>query len=423
MPIVKTTNTRITVTYAVGDPKGDSWDNFWTLDDVVDADVGVTKSGNVYAFHNLQLRIDGSSCYMKILNSVMVFTGDQVPVSTAASFLVENYNGGNLQFGNKYISGKCNEGSTVIVNTDPVGGVHRIRLGYFYASSLLCKKKSDTSGVGIYATLVENSFISGGGTETFYKTSAQLKNSLICNCYYGTRSPNIASSWENTVINGAAIGIWIYDGRTGLTLRNVITEACTTGLRQNTYANQSIENTVIGCVFNNYVNTMSGTTTQYSYSILHIGEEFSVTVSDADGNKLDEANVKLYDKDNVLIFDQNTDAEGYYGQDVIKIDDICERKEPDFTTQRTIINYNPFTIIISYAGKPSYEAKIEITKKTDLQIELIPPIYYNQSLKGKIEQLTVTGLLKQQRLKGVISQQKITGKISQDTLIGKIKNN
>ena len=358
---------RIEVRYTVGDPKGNSTSSPWLIADIAAAVAEVIVVGKIYTFPSINIHVY-SGAYLKILDSILIFTG-----TFAGGGSLVRANGGWLQIGEKDVNNKYSKGCVIDMSQMSTS----VKFCYFdnlYDSYII--GGADKRLGGMQGVNTENSKISGQGTSNS-NLSGILKYLQISDSGYGLRPTVAITSVDNVIFSGCNIGIWIYATTvliTGFILRNVKFINSAIAIRQESLANNSTENTFIGVTFEGNTtdidNKMSGTTTQYTYSKLNFGEEFSITVTDSSGVAIEGVTVLLKDKNGDTVFSELTDSDGVYNQDVIRFIRLSEKNSPAFTEVVTETNFNPFTLTVSYAGKQTYEAKITISAKSDLQIML-----------------------------------------------------
>lgn len=111
----------------------------------------------------------------------------------------------------------------------------------------------------------------------------------------------------------------------------------------------------------------------------------------------------MYDKNNNIIFDQNTDSFGKIPPHDVIIGTY--RKEFGQTLQ----SLNPFTLIISKEGYETYTSTFDLTEKYRSIITLTPPEYMYIDRVTEVEKLKT--IISNENLISIINQDIITAKI------------
>lgn len=423
MPITLS-GTRITVTKET--VKGNSWDDAYTMDDIYAAAIAggwdiVLQGNKTYNINSYSIWVSNLT-YLKITSCILNFYG--TPVDNQ---LIYRNTSGMIQFG-EFDGTKVSQGCVINVNTS---NAKRLYMYTAYDTTFIGKyfmpdyTKANINGIYAFGGM-KGCKIMNSSTETFYNHLVNLDNCIVSNCYYGTRSPASGSIFENVAFNNCYIGIWLYQCN-NVTLTNVDARGNSISIRNQSYLNNSQENTLIGCLYDSYDNrfTKQGTESMDSYCILNIAEVFNLYVTDSDGKALENANVKLYDKNNDLAFEVLTDENGDIEEQIVRKirDEIWKLAENSFNPVRTIYTYNPFTLIIEYAGKQLYESTLTISGSKELEISLldiIPPVYIQQEIDGSITSPGLSGSITQDILVGEIKGAELSGTIEQTALQGSI---
>jgi len=243
--------------------------------------------------------------------------------------------------------------------------------------------------------------IIGGGTETLSTGLFDLSDIQLTECYYGTYSPITGSTFNNMFINNCNIGACLYKC-TNVTLRNVKAHNCVSyDIQNRSVSDNSIENTLIDCEYGTYDNrnNKSDSETKDSYCILNICNSFNLKVIDKDGNNIENASVKLYDKNNDLVFEELTDENGLIPEQIVKIirDEIWKLASNNYDPVRTIYTYNPFRLVIEKTGKQIYESIFTIDQKQNLIISLSAPTvpqFVLENLDADVSNIEIAGEVK-----------------------------
>ena len=103
----------------------------------------------------------------------------------------------------------------------------------------------------------------------------------------------------------------------------------------------------------------------------------NIEVTDSNGNPINEATVKMYDKDNNLIFEKITGIDGKI--DTLTVEALRMTNKytgyniDDANYSKSIITYKtPHTMIIEKSGYYLYKSKFDLTQKIDCTIALPP---------------------------------------------------
>jgi hypothetical protein len=144
----------------------------------------------------------------------------------------------------------------------------------------------------------------------------------------------------------------------------------------------------------------------------------NLTIHDSDGNEITDANLKIEDSEETVIYD------GIYSSGDILLE-VWKKVEvnPDIT----IYDYNPFKITITKDGYQDYQDVIEIKSGIDstiailLTIPPLDPIYYQQLISGEVSDDTVAGELEETLVRGNVSDDNINGSVSDKKVSGSIE--
>jgi len=371
--------TRITV--AKDTNKGTSWENPFTIEDLYNAAISngwnITKLGRgTYVIDGYSIMLT-SSTFMKFLNCTLIFQG----IVDDRNILYSGY----IQFGEyDEITQKTSLGCEVILNY--VSANKYVRITNLYDTSIAGKNAGNYSTYSFNELLVygkiRNSKISNGSTQILFGVKLDIKNTIITNCYYGTRSPLSGSNFENVVFNNCEIGVWLYQS-TNNVLKNINARGNNlVDIRNQTHLDKDQENTLVGCIFDSYDNRFQrqGSEKKDSYCILNIAEFFNLKVVDSEGIPIEGASVVLFSANGQIVFEAMTDSEGNIEEKIVTRirDEIWKRAENNYYPVRTIYRYNPFKLIVEHPGKQKYETIITINESRKLDIALldIPPFSF-----------------------------------------------
>jgi hypothetical protein len=149
--------------------------------------------------------------------------------------------------------------------------------------------------------------------------------------------------------------------------------------------NGNYDNYFLDCIFNVAYNNIGivpvPTIYIYNYAVnygintIHIGNTVNIKVTNGSiTNSLTNANVKLYDKDNNLIFNKTTDINGSIEEQEVYFFEISNKPTTITgianTTNSNWTYYSPYTLVIEKEGYRSYNSTFNITNKVDWTIAL-----------------------------------------------------
>jgi hypothetical protein len=141
----------------------------------------------------------------------------------------------------------------------------------------------------------------------------------------------------------------------------------------------------------------------------------------------DNANVKVFDKDASLLFDEtyveDLEEEINYYERYVESQGIVYNPAVDEITIR-----QPFSIVVSKDGYDDLEinnVNVVPGEATSIRGTLVPstaPIYVNQSISGLLEDISISGDIELNNITGTVSQNIITGSIINNTIESSITN-
>ena len=329
-----------------------------TFTDIYNADqsggwgvVSVQASNQFYITANLYIGGDSTTTWFKDINvDVKLDTGSntQIAVQSNAYF----------QLGNKNANGNVYDGCRLeILNSDGwifnYGG-EGVKLydSYFNFHDairfMLTTKKSheiigcifqDTNILRIYGanSVVKNVWMHGGS-------------------YFGF-NPGTIATIDNVMIFNRSYGIYILSGN--ITARNIVTKNITVADIQ-TYRGCTgdiniIDSTLANWNFSWGTDTTSNVYRQYT---------FDLKVTDKNGNNINGATVKIWDKNDNLVVDTLTNTTGVIPSQTIT------RGYYNLSNGNNLQDYSPHHIEIEKTGYATYKTNFTIGEKTDWIIAL-----------------------------------------------------
>jgi len=364
------TGTRITVEFQDGDPKGDSWDDPFTLDDVVTDIANVTKQGNqIYIPYSLYI-IDADT-YFLAENMQVYF-----PVETQDDYY-------KLYVSDCHFRSQGTEGM------------------YWY-----CKYNSSYSRISILNGFfdIKNTVFSNfrycyfGGSanknmiiedSAFYKmtylflpynNNVEVSDIMIAGNSEFSPCADFADVEGIKILNNL-IGVYLYvfSGAINCELR---IKNCTNNIKFRPLYSDQIAN-----LTNSKINVDSYNINSYGIGdiTLNLISTFKINIENGDGGT-----AKLYDKDDNLIWTEALSGElekavTYY-KHYVETDGMLVADEK--TT------YEPFKLVVSkanYLDLTIPNITIEPGEETHITGKIVKPTYYHQAISGKVEVSEVTG--------------------------------
>jgi len=188
-----------------------------------------------------------------------------------------------------------------------------------------------------------------------YKGYLLLHNVIIENADDGLRS-KIADA-DNVILQKGINGFFfaLYSGTS--IVRNVKIQNFTYDFRLYLLSTDNVYAIDTECSWNLYWWWWASGKLYRQYS-------FNLKVVDEEGNPIQNAIVKIYDKNNNIVVDENTDSNGKIPEQIIT------RGHYENAYGNTLQDYSPHTLIISKDGYKEYTLKFTIDKKTDWTIAL-----------------------------------------------------
>ncbi|MBA7526578.1 hypothetical protein ES705_18740 [subsurface metagenome] len=381
-------NTRITVEFQGGDPKGDSWVNPFTLDDIVAAsdagswDPAVIKNGRqIYIPYSVY--IQGADTYFQAEDRQVCFDGD-----TADDFMLYIYDDVNF----------------------------RSRKGYEIMSW------HDVRGAGKYTRFgnnssIENSSFSNIYIVDFYGGSA--KTTMFVDCAVIRCSHSWAMVFDDIIILNGHDGIVPYrdflsckrlkiiDGRSGmlltvnLDLNNLYIADCTYSYMAAPKGADRILNITDSAIDE----TLYLIYTWYAGSMtVNFKSTFKINIADGDGGT-----AKLYDKYDNLVFSEVLSGE--LEKSVTYYDHYIET-EVDNVLADDKTTYEPFRLVVLKSGYMDLTIPnivINYGSVTHIFGKMVVPIYYQHSISGSVSKQEISG--KVEVIFGIVRSIEVNGTI------------
>ena len=234
-----------------------------------------------------------------------------------------------------------------------------------------------------------------------------LDTSLVIGCsFYGIRNtntnwsnnklinPQMARAWAGTIQTNtyydcsnltyyAPNGFNVFYDST-LKFNNSAVAFNMTGLNGNPYPTAKIYDTnFIGA----YYNSINDLTFSFSAYVGLSGFDFyysvATTILDTNKNLLDDVNVKCYDKDMNLVFNQNT-LLGLLDKQYVRVLWVQPTGNGTGAAFYNRTFYSPFTLVISKQGYETYTTKFDLVKKFDEIITLKPIKPIRKDIEGNV---------------------------------------
>jgi len=349
--------------------------NPWTFEDIYQADQTngwgkVSKQENQYRFDcKLQIGDGSTETEFYDTNKQVIFT---ITSNTQIIYIKEN---AKFQLGNNNFFNGCSlffSGTTSSYN-----GENIICDGELYLYN--CKIQAEEVGRYVLITSFGKGeikyclFDTLRGLET-RTSNATIENIQIINSNFAIASPAFIN---NLLINKATYAI-LYRGYqfSEITMKNV-------NAKNHTYlciffCSDEANLYLIDC---NYENENIDWRTSYGDNgNCFIQYTFDPVIVDKNCNPIPYANVKLYDKNNNLVFEDSTDENGKLTNSPHY---ITIKKISHTASGETITTYNPFTIKITKDGYATYESKITIDHKIENDFIVLDSLTYTHDKDDK----------------------------------------
>jgi hypothetical protein len=413
MPIVYDSGTGIiSVTYAIGDVRGDSWDNPWTLEDLVAAVPEIQKSGQYHLFDNISIKADSGIPHLEILSAIIEFRGTpKISGGYHLSGCVNTSNASDTR--GVRIGREGSHGCAIIMNSSSTGSY--VRVDGFYNSVFYGRGYPLESGLSgprhnLQTKEFVNSRLNGGGANNLSNRMRRCESSVISESLYGWRLSSCDLINNVQIINCNTYGLWVYRVVNVIARNLIVRDTTLTDVDITGFANDIMTAEFTGCVFGNYNVRRIGTATADCYTQVYFKEEFKVITTNQDGDVV-QASIKLYDKDDNLIFDTVTDISGEYETEIVRRFHRVERTSPSFTDVTILIDYSPFKLVVNKEGYQDLEIPgITVTPGQPTIIRgalrepeyVEVPVYYQKDIYGSIEESKIICEVKPVSIKGVV---------------------
>ena len=411
MPITLS-GTLITVKYVAGDAKGDSWTNPFTPDDIVAAAVGVVQEGSLYKFHNLNFIVDGSTTFFRAAGVILKFTGNET-----IRYAVNTSNSGNLMIGYKGPTTELISQGSIIDYRDLSVNKH-FHATHLYGSTVLSSGTSWARTLyNFTADYIEKCLIIGTRT-TPVNFVWNIKDTFFVDNYIALNRPSVNSVIEDVIFHQAFASLAL-QAISGNKYYNIKTEGAP----------------VVAQIFNHqdlqefwFVNsdiTLSHIQSQTAafdrLSIVHFLQELSFVVTDVDGNKIQDAVINLFNKNDTKVIDnQVTDVDGLFEEEIENKESrlIVPAGSPSGNTA-IITDFNPFKLTITKAGFRSLIVSgIELTEGGENIIRASlpltdPPVYVSDIKSTEIAISEISSDTSELgAIIGIVDDLKISGEIT-----------
>ncbi|MBA7500898.1 hypothetical protein ES704_03660 [subsurface metagenome] len=369
--------TRITVEFEDGDPKGDSWDDPYTLDDVVTAIANVTKQGNqIYIPYSLY--IEGLDTYFLAEDMQVYFAGEIDDVYSLYVNLANFKSQGNIR-GMHWADSKTNSRLNFNGTIEVINSV----FGYF-RTLLFMQGTSIKRSMFIYCTYPYISSQSG----------VTLEDVTFLNAQYGILPQNNFSSALRVKIIANTYGVAIGYGGSFNMSKLILVDNTYDFIAMPEASNRIVNLTDSQIDVNSYYVkfTWSGDVT------LNLISTFKINIENGDGGT-----AKLYDKDNNLIW-----TEALLGE----LEKAVTYYKHYVETDGTLVaddktTYEPFKLVISkanYLDLTIPNITIEPGEETHITGKIVKPTYFHQEISGKVEVSEVSGKVEISEVSGTIVQ-------------------
>jgi|GEM_PF-5904975 len=392
MPITLS-NTRITVEFQGGDPKGDSWGDPFTLDDIVAAsdagswDPAVTKQGVQYLIP-YSLYIVGASTY---------FLAEDCQVYFEYHDNVDIY---RLRVTNCYFKSQ--------------GDIHGMSWFFDYVYGKTRLYIIPEYGYIENSKFTRPSWMSFGGS---ISNNLIIKKTVFEACDLIQLAVNNYVEVENiTLVNSGASNIWIpYDF---VSAENITVIDCPVGLYLyqisilnirklkliNVANHLKFRPTQVGQVLNCFDSNID--MSKYNYSLTGVNGDttannistFKINIANGDGGT-----AKLYDKDDNLIFSEVLSGE-------LEKEVTFEMMEFDAVdgeiTKELLTTYEPFKLVVSKDGYQDLtipDIAINAGSETHIFGKIVKTIYYQKLISGQVSEQEVSGSVETVEVKGTIN--------------------
>lgn len=397
----------ITVEFQDGDPKGDSWDDPYTLDDIIVAsddgswDPAVTKQCNqIHIPYRLYILGIDTFFEDQNLQICQAYFG-----STYALYITSNFRSRGNSKGTQWTY---------------IGTIKRNFL-YIYSDGEVLVENT-FFGFGRF-TIVKGTFINVVFQSVHYTivyADTIFNYVTLCNCTYGLLPYGSASLSNINLIDN----IYAFRISHSFDISNL-------KLSGNTYTYYILRNGS-GCIVN-IIDSQVSTDLPYVINETFTGDTtvnyistFKINIEDGNGGT-----AKLYDQYDNLVFEEVLSGE--LQKSVIYFKHYVETDGSLVADEKT--TYELFKLIISKANYVELtipNIDIEPGEETHITGKLVKPTYYHQDIKGTVKESEVsgkvtiedevTGTIEDTKVTGTVEVVKVTGKVTlEDEVSGNIK--
>jgi hypothetical protein len=377
--------TRITITYESGDPKGDSFDNPYTMQDIYDANIAggwgvVQKIGNVYIFE-ASLYIEGSDTYFKDGGFGLYFNANSI--NDRVVF--------NLYMCYSYIE-RCSVQIQNLTNeyfdfqTDKAE-FYRINFPY-------------NTTVVFYGPVAKG---------CFFRDCFITKNLTIDSCIFINEERDALNvrgtpdSTKNCIVRDSKYALHLRRGPA--ILKNII-------LINNTFDFWFISTNDTYDIIDSKVNIDKHAIRPDfdGYTILNLKSIFRIYI-----NQAANATAKLYDQHGTLIEEGTLDGDGKWNlADPVTYASRYVETDGSQVVENTKTVYEPFKLVVEKTGYktleiPNIYATVEengsrkgTLSPTVVEGKMEKKNYIHKKLKGQVTTKSISGRVKTKKVKGVV---------------------
>lgn len=366
--------TRITVEFEAGDPKGDSWGDPYTLDDVVDAIENVTKQGNqIYIPYSLY--IQGVDTYFLTEDMQVCFDGEIDDIYslyiTDAAFKSQemawiSINSKQIRFMGKVdIRNTIFSGFYLIIGNGKSDYSLTFKTVSFFNVLYLLLPHAN------YVIVEDINVINGLFNPADYDFES-AKGILIKDSNYAFQIYGRNLTINNLMIDNVAIHFQIWPQYAD-SIMNYIDSHVDLSLR---------------AIYSNYDGKQT----------INNKSTFKINIKNGDGGT-----AKLYDQNNNLIWTETLSGEL---EKIVTFEDLVAITLDGEVTKNEITTYKPFKLVISkanYLDLTIPNITIEPGEETHITGKIVKPVYYHQAISGKVEASEVSGKVTVSKVSGTVN--------------------
>jgi hypothetical protein len=361
------TGTRITVEFEAGDPKGDSWNDPYTLDDVVTDIANVTKQGNqIYIPYSLY--IEGADTYFLAEDMQVCFDGEVddtyiLYILNAAYFKSQKMAWITLDSKRVWLGGKVDVEDTVFFDFAVVLGAGR-------SDHSLTLKNISFYGVNVIQIpytdyiIAENITVIDGVLKPVidFESAGRI---LIKNHDSAFQLYAINITINNLMIDNVTTHFLIWPRFSATRIMNCIDSQVDLSLRT-VYSNWDGE------------------------QIVNNKSTFKINIENGDGGT-----AKLYDQNDNLIWSEDLSGELEKIVTFQNLDAITLGEE---VTKNEVTTYEPFKLVISkdyYNDLIIPNIVIEPGEKTIITGKIVQTKYYQYGITGEVKKQELVGVIEE----------------------------